>query len=492
MKTLLHKSARYVTQHAYTVGIIILCICNVLVRLPFLNLPSVGDEGLYYQGVLTIYKHNLNPFVEFWSYKPPVIFWFTALIFKLFQPSRMIAHLFVYFLSSCTLLLLYLVGKKLRDEKVGFLAALLLCLTPTFIFQSMLFLDSLFISVLLLATIYAYLSKRYFLYFITCSLLVLTKETQIFIPFLIFFYAFFVAWKRHGFSLRHLWSCSFLLLPSIWFLLWIAVNKYIFGWYVWPLSTTLLHSLSIHNVLNRLKELFIHSGIWSIALPTLFTYYFYRVTIIKKNPFTLFFLISYVFYTCLFLIFPPWPRYVLPYYPLLYLLCFICISYSKFARYLWKSFLVFICIMIGSWIMMTVKFPISGSWGEDDLFRIISLDQQTIRFIQETYPNAIILTTGGENNQIYTDPFLGYVTEQSRFSFAAYLSCNTPTSEQKLYMKDDIRTVLTNPTGPVIYIDTSSYTGACTTSPAHLQFLKRIYSNNIDTQSVHDIYLVTQ
>lgn len=491
MKNFIHQTTRYLTKHAYAVGIIILCVCNVLVRLPFLNLPSVGDEGLYYRAVLTIYEHNLNPFIEFWSYKPPVIFWFMALVFKLFQPSRMVAHLCVYLLSSCSLLLLYLVGKKLRDEKVGFLAALLLFLTPTFFFQSMLFLDSPFISTLLLATFYAYISKRHVLYFVTCSLLVLTKEPEIFIPFLIFFYTLFIAWKRHELTSHRVWNCAFLLLPCIWFILWMAVNKYIFGWYVWPLSTTLLHSLSMSNVLYRVKELFIDSGIWSMVVPTLVIFYFQKKSVLKKSPTILLLLVLYISYTCLFLIFPPWPRYVLPYYPLLYLVCFISISYSTYSKYLWKTFLFFACIIIGSWLIIMLRFPISGSWGEDDLFRIITLDRKTIRFIQETYPNAIILTTGGENIRIYTDPFLGYVTQRTRFPFAAYRFCTEPTAEQKLYMKD-ISNVLTNPTSPVIYIDTSSYTEPCTKLPPHLQFLKRIYSNSLDTQSVHDLYLITQ
>jgi 4-amino-4-deoxy-L-arabinose transferase-like glycosyltransferase len=482
------KTIRAITNklktHKYLMGIIILCVCNIMIRIPFFNFPSTGDEAVYYNGVLKVLNNNLNPFIEFRSYKPPVIFWLIALLFKVFSPSRIIAHLAVSIFSSCALYFVYAIGKKIRSEQVGLFAAVLLFFTPTFMFQSSLFMDSIFISALLCMTVFAYISKRKILYIISCSILVLTKEPEVFIPFILFISALYTVLKDKTFTLKNIARICYLLVPSVCFGLWILVNKQVFGWYVWVVNTGFI-SFSLEGIVMRLKQMFIDSGLWPIAIVTLIGLCLQKSSLIKKALIPL--CCIFVFYTCLYLIYPPWPRYMLPIYPLLYLMGFVILSYVKSGRYMSLFFLIFMSVLIGSWAFFALKSQTSGSWSEEYLFRKISLNIQTVRYIHENYPNAVIAASSGENIDIYTDTFLGYVTPKTRFSYSGYLFCYEPNAEKEGYILLD-NTILSNTKNPTVYVK-ASYVGPCRSLPSDYQYVQRIFDMTGNAFTYNDIYI---
>lgn len=470
--------------HKYFIGIITLCVLNIIIRIPFLNLPAIGDESIYYNGVLKVLNNNLNPFVEFRSYKPPAIFWLMAILFKTFSPSRIIAHLTVYVFSSCALYFVYAIGKKIRSEQVGFCAALLLFVTPVFASQSMLFMDSIIISSILYMTVFAYLSKRKALYVIFCSILVLTKEPEIFVPFILFFSSLYALWKDRTLTVKDIAKNCYLLVPSVCFGLWIMGNKYMFGWYVWPANAGFL-SFSYENIFVRLKQIFIDSVIWPIAIVAIIGLYLQKNSLPKRSLMPLCFL--FVFYACFYLIFPPWPRYILPIYPLLYLMGFSSISYFKSGRYLWVCMVIFMCLLMGSWAIVAFKSQPSGMWSEEYLFRKISLNERTIHYIHEHYPNAVIAASGGENIEIYTDPFLGYVTPETRFSYSGLLFCREPSAREKGYIMLD-NTILSHTDDPIVYVQ-ASYVGSCRSLPLDFQYVQRIFDMTGNKVTYNDIFV---
>ena len=111
----------------------------LLFKIPVLNLPLFGDEMHFVSGSLGILKNHLNPFVEFWGYKPPFLFFTTAIVYQLFGFSIIATRLVIVFFAALALFFTYLLGKELFDRKTGILASLLLFISPLFFMQSGLF-----------------------------------------------------------------------------------------------------------------------------------------------------------------------------------------------------------------------------------------------------------------------------------------------------------------------------------------------------------------
>ena len=65
--------------------------------------------------------------------KPPLLLWIEAFSMRILGPVPQAAILPTLIASQLSLLLLYKIGKNLVDREFGFLAALILCLTPWFL-----------------------------------------------------------------------------------------------------------------------------------------------------------------------------------------------------------------------------------------------------------------------------------------------------------------------------------------------------------------------
>ncbi len=67
---------------------------------------------------------------------PPLYVWLTAISFQMFGISEFSTRLFSAVFGALTLFLIYLIGKRIADKEVGFLAAMLYGLTPFVTFYS--------------------------------------------------------------------------------------------------------------------------------------------------------------------------------------------------------------------------------------------------------------------------------------------------------------------------------------------------------------------
>lgn len=144
-----------------------------------LNLPAYCDETNYLNGVFKIWENNLNPFIEFWSYKPPLFFMLAALTYKLFGYSILITHFIILLLSFLTLCFTFLLAEEIYNRTIALFATLLLFFSPFFFAQSILFYADNLVATLTIITIYFFLKNNKCGYFISATLLVLTKEPAI-------------------------------------------------------------------------------------------------------------------------------------------------------------------------------------------------------------------------------------------------------------------------------------------------------------------------
>ncbi|MFQ5915387.1 MAG: ArnT family glycosyltransferase, partial [Nitrospinota bacterium] len=77
---------------------------------------------------------RMGPPLEWFFYeKPPLILWAVAAFMRLLGPVQEAALLPTLIATHLTVWLVYKIGKKLVDREFGFLAALILCLTPWFL-----------------------------------------------------------------------------------------------------------------------------------------------------------------------------------------------------------------------------------------------------------------------------------------------------------------------------------------------------------------------
>jgi 4-amino-4-deoxy-L-arabinose transferase-like glycosyltransferase len=142
------------------VAVLVLCVLNFLIRLPWANMPAIEDEGAYFAGMRAVAQDGLNPFVNFWGYKPPVMFELPALVMSLWGWSRVWARLYMYALSSFTLWYIFLLGKKTIGEKGALIVVIMTMLYPMFIVQTMLYMDAIPVCLFIMMVLYYYYSDN--------------------------------------------------------------------------------------------------------------------------------------------------------------------------------------------------------------------------------------------------------------------------------------------------------------------------------------------
>ena len=400
--------------------IIGIAIFNFLIRIPFLNLPVHGDEIGYFDGALKVFKNGLNPFIEFWSYKPPFLFELTAFLYSIFGPSRWMGRLIIAIFSSLAIFLTYKVGEKIFSSRTGFLAAILLFLNPLYLTQSSLFQLAAPLTALFLAVLYSYFSEKHISYLVFASLFVLAKEAAVLAVLSLVFFDFitnFKQFKRKELLRREIVLAS----PFILFIIWMLLNKKFLGWHLWPYNVSYFsfERPDPRPAFNTFFSVsFQEQLLWFIyGLPffgLLFSIGFssLRKKIFKKEFLYLFSLS--VFFPLFFYLGAFLPRYSLFTYPGLFLSFAWVLNKIFFKRR--KSLaliMIFVCAIFIFLPIYSVFFDpkIHGWTGERDMsyLRFVWLGKKVVGLVEEKFPGKKIVTSWPLESVFY-DPFSGYVT----------------------------------------------------------------------------------
>jgi len=115
--------------------IIVVLILALGLRLIGINQSLWLDEAVS----ANVAKWPIGEIVNSFSigdFHPPVFYWFLNLWTKIFGSSVVMLRLSSILFSLLTIYFVYLIGKKIKDNKIGILAALLLAINPLFVYYS--------------------------------------------------------------------------------------------------------------------------------------------------------------------------------------------------------------------------------------------------------------------------------------------------------------------------------------------------------------------
>ena len=259
--------------------------------------------------------------------------------------SYVIARAFILLLSLALLGTTYAFGKAFWDEKMGLLATVIVAFQPIFFAQSTLVLPEIMLGLLGMLSLLFYVQKRYWLYLLVASLLVLTKETGIVIIAGIGLHQLVLNRFRIDFPLiRRGLQWAVPILVFIGFLVLQRIQK---GWVFFPYHTSLL-SFSPLSILIRmtlgLLILFLDQGRFILTIAAVIAYRKLDVTarkeILQKNALSICILVTMLVFSSLNYFMPRYFILVLP----LVIMGHLSILLTR--GYTWKHLVIyFLCCL---------------------------------------------------------------------------------------------------------------------------------------------------
>ncbi|MBX7109199.1 MAG: hypothetical protein K1X61_11175 [Chitinophagales bacterium] len=163
-----------------------LCLSLLLLwlyKFPFLGLTYFWDESWSYgvainkvaEGTPSLLPSSLSP--ELSRGHPLMYYFINAIVAKTFGFSPFVMHTFSLLIASAFLIAFFFMLLRFSNPAFALLGSLLLLTQEVFIVQSSFMLPEVFISLLVMTTIFLLVTDRIFLYIISATLLVLTKES---------------------------------------------------------------------------------------------------------------------------------------------------------------------------------------------------------------------------------------------------------------------------------------------------------------------------
>lgn len=437
-----------IASNSTTFFIVILCSVNILVRLPMSNMPAYSDEIIYMSAVNMISEHNLNFFVNFWGYKPPLIYMFPALLTKFFHASRIWGRIEIYIFSSLALLYIYKLGKRIFPSSYIIYLPLLLALYPKFMVQSFIFNDSVPFTALFLAALYYFISNNLVAYVLSSSLLVMTKEPGVFLPITLIIFDLITKRKNHQNSTLSFIRYLYISIPLFLFSIWLLINKFTLGWFINPENAGLFGANIFYDwyfSINRtlyLDKLFIIDFLWIIFLIIIIGLAFIFISRNNRQHYTKKYLFLFIFLFIIYSVFnfcgPIQYRYFLFLYPLLFLVFFWVLYANTIHPVIAKVLMTILCIgFIYSNSINSQIIPTQGS--DDTSFNYLKQIQfllNTTKHINEKYSHDLLLSEGYEYS-LLQDTFNGYVHFPSDIQ---YVECKDLTKTIELLQSDHKQT----------------------------------------------------
>lgn len=459
-----------------------------ILHLPLKTISPIADAQDYLDNVLAVYQNHFNPFIEVWSYKPPLLFITTALLFQYFGPSLQTANIFIFFLSSLSLITVYVVGQKLFTTKIAVISFLFLLFSPIFINQSFLFQDAIPVIPLLLLCVYAYLKNHTVLYLMLCSLLVLYKEPYIIVPI---YTALFELMRTKKINRSLL-----LLLPVVFFVAWIMINKYTFGWYLWQYNVDFI-SFSIPAIFAKIQRIFLETP---FSLYVLFFIYFGSIIFstqfkLKNNTTTqknLTYLVGFIaLFRCIFIILPYTPRYLLPIFPFDYFILAWGITQTMKPHLQWKIIVCSIAIPLFTQGAMLSSLPVEV-WGEDDVFRRVELNHRIVKEIQKITTQDVVILN--QKTKSFDNPFYGYTKQKNPHIIDEYFwNCLENPKTQFQSIQNNVTYNNPDKTPVYIFIESTSNTGyACIYPPPNILLVAQIHYTFLYATTYASLYQIIQ
>jgi hypothetical protein len=417
--------------------LIILTVIVFLIWYPTIHLPYWWDSaGFVMQEAHANLASHLWSFPDFSSYAhPPLLVFILAVSWRIFGESLVVSHLVylpfilgsiygVYFLS------VQVINDHVLGRAVGFCSSLLLLFTPIYTAQiGIIYLEIPTLFFVLLSCI-LFLRRRFVLYSIVASLMVLTREFTL-IVVLLFFLLYIIELRgksRKGKKLSEYGDAVLLLLPIFFLAAWFVFHWYNSGWLIIKPGVKLSEK---HGLIDFLKQLYLtiknifflqwRSIIFGIGLFSfligLHSSFRVQKKFINLSTTTSLFVLLPLAYTLLFSETEFLPRYAVIIFPFLYIGSLVLLL-----TILKKKKKIFTLFILGS-LTLTSCFLFYSTWNlhrtvnsyyfvplEDNLeyLDVISVGRDVSSFAESKYRNRIIYTSF-PTNYMMSMPYQGYV-----------------------------------------------------------------------------------
>lgn len=398
---------------------LLLIAAVIIFWLPTVSTPYWWDSaGYVIHSARQFVETNFSPLVPRDEYTdfahPPFFIVILAGFWKLFGESLFVSHFLNLIFTFLALFYTYLLGKELLKEGnlgnlIGFFSAILLIFTPIFLAQLGIIYVEIPITALALMTIYYVLKKNFLGYFVSGSLMVLTKEIAGFIVLIILIST--LVQKKEKF----LWS-----LPLGVLFLWFLYHKIISGWWLVFPGRELAKGGNLWIVF---KFLFLEQGRFFPTLLIIFSgvAVFFKRDLRERLLKPKIFLITLIpLATVLILGVTEFlPRYLIIALPFFYLLFFYCLALFLFKRAIREQVL----ILGGVTLILSLLFASSWdnhqkieSWHfpplEENLeyLDVIEIGRETAGFIEKYHSQAVVFSAFPVNYML-AEPFQHYVSK---------------------------------------------------------------------------------
>ena len=420
--------------------ILILSLLILVFWFPTRNIPYWWDSAGYIVHAARYYINTnftsllLPSDSAITAFAHPPFFVFTlALVWKIFGESLLISHIFYLIFILLAVIFTYLLGKKIANFEnelinhlVGVSAALFLLFSPVFLAQTGIIYPEIPVTAFAVMTIYYFLDKKPWLYLLSASLMLLTKETSailivaIAVAILLEFLIKFFRKEKSDFK-KAIKESIIYGSPIILLVTWFIWHKMATGWmFVMPYyqETLTKGALSLSKIILPAKFFFLEQFRFIITFSILGLFLFHlfdkeKRCILKRLDIILLSLII-VFVILLFGIVDFLHRYIVFGLPFLFILFSYFIGQTLINK---KTAFVFLTIII--------LFIFSFGWNnhrkikswhfpplEENLeyLDIIKIGQKTASFIEKNYPDQVVYTAF-PTNYMLSEPFQHYVSK---------------------------------------------------------------------------------
>jgi hypothetical protein len=351
-----------------------------------LNLSYHWDETnyVYYAKYFSIYG--------FLSIPPrhdghvPLFSWILAIFYRVFGESPFLSHLIVLSFSFLSLYFTFLFAKQLFNKEIGIIASILLFFSPIFFSisgQSLLDIPLVAFSMM---TLYFFIKKNRLFYLLSAFCLVLTKEPGIILILALVVYKFF---KKDKFFVT-----LFYMIPVLIFFVWETWYYTQTGYFGGEMKNLLISHIfpnnglmSLSTILKQFLAVIYQITFWNYEWILTFTIIFAVLTHKKFfNSNVKFLLILILFYVIFFSFAPLLPRYLLPIYPIFFIIS--AKSLYSMGKGRWVIFIIIIILFISCY---------RWNWG------LKGLIQDPVFHSTIFYPKIITSVRNGELSLDYMD-----------------------------------------------------------------------------------------
>lgn len=350
---------------------------------------------------------------------PPLFLVILALTWKIFGKSLFVSHFLNIILGALGLTCLFFLANKLYGIKVAITSFIFLLFNQTFFTQVGIVYLSIPLMSSAILTVFAYIQRKYWLYFVSAISMLLVKETSLIILGSILLYEIFVSLSKREKIIAVLKKTSVLTIPVIPLAAWFLAH-YLTTGYVFETTRIFINKGNFFSIFfkNFVKHFIYDSSIenfnrtnWIIFI---FIIVFFIGSIKRKLKYEKLFLLIIILNVTLFSLTDDLPRYFLITFPFFLVIgAKVSVSLTEQVKIKGKIFLLLaiISLYVGLSVMNYHGTRQTDGWRLEsnmEYLDMVRLHVKVCEFIQKKHESALVLTNYPLNIALQK-PWYGYV-----------------------------------------------------------------------------------